>query len=101
MFAASADFSSLYQTCDAGCTFLLAVLGCLVPALFLGWCAYLGRMAGQVLRFAGDDGSPAVGVYRVARDGRGFVQIGRVCHFGKRGESESSLRARLADRGVL
>ena len=102
MYAASIDFLSLSQTCDAGCTFLLCAMGILLPVLFLGWAAYLGKMSGQTVRFAQDDGSrPVAGEYRIARDGRAYVQVGRVCHFGRKGETESSLRARLADRGVL
>ena len=102
MYAASIDFLSLSQTCDAGCTFLLCAVGILLPVLFLGLAAYLGKMSGQTLRFGSDDDSRAMaGEYRIARDGRAYVQVGRVCHFGRWGETESSLRARLTSRGIL
>ena len=39
-------------------------------------------------------GEEQTGRFRVARDGRSFVQIGRLCVWGKKGETESSLRAR-------
>lgn len=42
------------------------------------------------------DGSGEIGTFRTARDGRSFVQVGRVCVWGRRGESEESLRARKA-----
>lgn len=42
-----------------------------------------------VVETAGD-----VGRFRVARDGRSFIQVGRLCVWGRRGESEDSLRAR-------
>ena len=35
-----------------------------------------------------------VGRFRVARDGRSFIQVGRICVWGRKGESEDSLRAR-------
>lgn len=38
-----------------------------------------------------------VGRFRVAKDGRSFIQIGRICVWGRRGESEASLRARKID----
>jgi len=34
------------------------------------------------------------GTYRVARDGRAFIQIGRRCYFGKRGESHEAIALR-------
>ena len=37
---------------------------------------------------------PEIGTFRTARDGRSFIQVGRVCIWGRRGESEDSLRAR-------
>ena len=35
-----------------------------------------------------------IGTFRTARDGRSFVQVGRACVWGRRGESEGSLRLR-------
>ena len=40
------------------------------------------------------DGGGEIGRFRVARDGRSFIQVGRICVWGRRGESEASLRAR-------
>ena len=40
------------------------------------------------------DGGSEIGRFRVARDGRSFIQVGRLCVWGRRGESEGSLRAR-------
>lgn len=86
------DFAYLASSCGGFFTLALVSIALLLPALFLGFCAAEGRM---MVRY---DVAP-VGVYRLARDGRAFVQVGRVCHFGRKGESEMSLRARLA--GVL
>lgn len=35
-----------------------------------------------------------IGCFRVARDGRSFIQVGRRCVWGRKGESEASLRWR-------
>ena len=40
---------------------------------------------------AGFDVFVLPGRYRVARDGRAFVQIGRRCYFGRRGESHAHI----------
>ena len=38
--------------------------------------------------------SVEIGRFRTARDGRSFIQVGRICIWGRKGESEASLRAR-------
>lgn len=40
------------------------------------------------------DGGAEIGRFRVAKDGRSFIQVGRLCVWGRRGELEASLRAR-------
>lgn len=44
------------------------------------------------------DGQIEIGTFRVARDGRSFIQVGRVCVWGRKGESEASLRARKSEQ---
>ncbi len=88
MYLASADFSALHASCSgAPLALLLLCLLSVLPALVMGFVA----------RFSAPRMTQVdLGVFRVARDGRSFLQIGRVCHFGRKGESEASLRARVS-----
>lgn len=58
--------------------------------------AYLLEAAPVWIEHVADlfDGQLEIGRFRTARDGRSFIQIGRVCIWGRKGESEASLRAR-------
>lgn len=85
MYLASADFSALHASCSgAPLALLLLCFLSVAPALVMGFVA----------RFSARAMTQDTGVFRVARDGRSFIQIGRVCTFGRKGESEASLRAR-------
>lgn len=88
MYLASIDFAPLATSASLSVLApLVALVAFLLPTLLIGFVGQFRRA--QVI--------PApVGVFRVARDGRAFIQIDRVCHFGRRGESEESLRARVS-----
>lgn len=66
---------------------LLIMVRCIVgtPSMWIEHCAGIESFA-------------PVGRYRVARDGRAFVQVGRLCIWGRRGETERSLRGRKGDQ---
>lgn len=92
---AAVDFSALALTGSAGFALCLSMALTLIVSM-LGIVTARGHILSHVrydTSFAGE--------YRIARDGRAYVQVGRVCHFGRRGEDEGSLRARLAARGIL
>ena len=89
MFLASLDFAALSaSTSGASLACILLAVAFLAPALLMGFVA---QVYGPRMMVA------PVGVYRIARDQRSYIQVGRVCHCGRRGESEASLRARLGD----
>jgi len=89
MFLASLDYASLSaSTSGAPLACLLMALTFLVPALLMGFVA---QLCGPRMMVA------PVGIFRIARDQRSYIQVGRVCHFGRRGETEASLRARLSE----
>ena len=88
LFAAITAASS---SCSAapfilGTMFALAILAPLLAGLV--W----GRRPGKAL----DMMVRPVGVFRVARDGRSFLQVGRACVWGRKGETETALRARVS-----
>ena len=92
---AAIDFSALALTGSAGFALCLSLALTLIVSM-------LGIVTVREHHMNKLSYEPCVmGEYRVARDGRAYVQVGRVCHFGRRGEDEGSLRARLASRGVL
>ena len=87
MYLASIDFGILATSTHLALFApLLLTMSMLLPTLLLGFVGQIRRS--QVI-------SAPVGTFRVARDGRSYIQQGRVCRFGRRGESETSLRARL------
>lgn len=89
MFLASLDYAALSaSTQGASLACILLAVAFFAPALLMGFVA---QVCGPRMMVA------PVGIFRTARDGRSFIQVGRVCHFGRRGESEASLRARLGD----
>lgn len=91
MFLASTDFAAVHaSTSGASLACLLFVALAFGPALMMGFVSLLSQKRGMT------QASLDVGVFRVAKDGRSFVQIGRSCHWGRKGESEASLRARLS-----
>lgn len=88
MYLASIDFSSMSASTSAA-----PLVSLLLVLLFLAPCAMM--MVVAAFRPLPVPPGP-VGEFRRAKDGRAFIQCGRVCHFGRRGESEASLRARLS-----
>ena len=90
MFLASCDFAAVHaSTSGASLACLLFAALAFGPALMMGFVSLLSQRRGMT-RTSSD-----VGVFRVARDGRSFIQVGRACHFGRKGETEASLRARM------
>ena len=87
MYLASIDAASLATSTHLALLApVLMAMAMLLPTLLLGFVGQIRRS--QII--------PApVGTFRVARDGRSYILVGRTCHFGRRGESETSLRARL------
>lgn len=80
------SFSEVHSSIAA-----LPVVIALLGALPIG-IALIGGFLGKVLNYRRSE--PVQ--FRVARDGRSFLQVGRACHFGRKGESEASLRARVS-----
>ena len=75
-------------------TLFIALVCCVLP---LGMAAALDGVQRLLSsRAAARQPVQSVAVFRVARDGRSFLQTGRVCIFGRRGETEASLRARVS-----
>lgn len=73
----------------------LAILAILL-SLPLGLAFGLDRAQRLLRSVREDDPStrPLPGVFKVARDGRSYVQVGRRCLFGRRGESHASIVSR-------
>ena len=79
---ASINFSALYLSCSGFALVALTML-----AAPFGVVA----IAGIYKALLGENTPSAPLEFRVARDGRSYVKIGRLCYWGRRGESFASI----------